>query len=125
MLTATQWPLKDPAPKDMFPNTSDPQPQTNTANVAAETWFQRTTATSCMACHKFSDKKGNDFVWFLPLGAYDPSQPPDRCQALNAFVLATRRVALPQAAGPEKNGHTEAVDALRQFFQQNPQGSQP
>ena len=123
MLTATQWPLKDPAPKDMFPNTIDPKPQTNTANVAAETWFQASTATSCMACHKFSKNKGDDFVWFLPLGAFDPLAPLDPCQARNAFVLATKRVALPKGAAPAKNGRTEAIAALRQFFNEHPQGT--
>ena len=38
---------------------------TNLANTAMETYFQKSAATSCMACHDAARRKGTDFVWFL------------------------------------------------------------
>ncbi|MFY0566581.1 hypothetical protein ACN28E_22470 [Archangium lansingense] len=69
-LVMTQWPLGDGT--SAFPSLS--QPQTNTANVSLETWFQDSADSSCMACHGRANQRQYDFVWFLPLGAH-PRKP--------------------------------------------------
>ncbi|QRK10939.1 hypothetical protein JQX13_13200 [Archangium violaceum] len=76
-LVMTQWPTHDGT--DSFPNARQPQPQTNTANVAAETWFQDS-RSSCMACHGRANLHGFDGVWFLPFNAYPRPEVP--CQSL-------------------------------------------
>jgi hypothetical protein len=119
-LTATQWPINGGA--STFPSTTDPQPQTNTANTVAETWFQTSTATSCMACHNLSKTKGDDFVWFLPIGAYNPSVTPPPCASVNAFTLANRTLAMQEGVArktPKRTGREEAIDALRDFMTKN------
>jgi len=125
-LTMTQWPINGGA--STFPSTTQPVPQTNTANVAAETWFQASTATGCMACHQFATNKvKTDFVWFLPLGAYNPDAPPPPCQEINTFTLANRTAALitqesaaAPSAKPARTGHEIAIDALKSFFAAHP-----
>ncbi|WP_257459967.1 hypothetical protein [Archangium lipolyticum] len=79
-LVLTQWPLADEKGQGerTFPSTRAPRPQTNTANVALETWFQHSTDTSCMACHDTARQRGHDSVWFLPLGAFP--QPSTACK---------------------------------------------
>ncbi|MEA3148251.1 MAG: hypothetical protein QOI53_3882 [Verrucomicrobiota bacterium] len=68
-LVLTQWP-KFPQPEEEngapFPGQfTGPEPMTNIANTAMETYFQKSAATSCMACHDAARRKGTDFVWFL------------------------------------------------------------
>jgi hypothetical protein len=72
-LVVTQWP-KFPQPEEEnggpFPGQfTGPNPMTNIANTTMETYFQRSAATSCMACHDTARVKGTDFVWFLQLQA--------------------------------------------------------
>jgi hypothetical protein len=123
-LVMTQWPINNGA--STFPSTTDPQPQTNTANVVAETWFQNTTATACMACHQFATNKvKTDFVWFLPLGAYNPDAPVPPCQEMNAFTAADIKLAAAHKASVKKvaakrTGHEVAIQAIRDFFAEHP-----
>ncbi|HKR62558.1 MAG TPA: hypothetical protein VJZ00_02405 [Thermoanaerobaculia bacterium] len=124
-LTMTQWPINGGA--STFPSTSQPVPQTNTANSVAETWFQASTATACMACHQTATNKvKTDFVWFLPLGAYNPDAPVPPCQEMNAFTLANKTLAMQhasmkmKAAAPKRTGHEVAIDALKSFFATHP-----
>ena len=68
-LVLTKWP-KFPQPEEEngapFPGQfTGPEPMTNIANTAMETYFQKSAATSCMACHDAARRKGTDFVWFL------------------------------------------------------------
>lgn len=85
-LTVTQWPTGPNVTTGIFPNTTTPMPQTNTANTAAETWFQSSTATSCMRCHNLASRQ--DLVFFLIMNALPtPTQP---CQMVNAFVVQQR-----------------------------------
>ena len=70
-LVMTQWP-KFPQPEEEngapFPGQfTGPDPMTNIANTAMETYFQKSAATSCMNCHDIARRKGTDFVWFLLL----------------------------------------------------------
>ena len=70
-LVMTQWP-KFPQPEQEngapFPGQfTGPDPMTNIANTTMETFFQKSAATSCMACHDGARRKGTDFVWFLQL----------------------------------------------------------
>jgi hypothetical protein len=114
-LTLTQWQV-DPNPKGQayFPSSTDPVVPSNTANVAAETWFQTNTFTSCMACHQVAGGKGYDFVWFLPMGSYP--QPPDPCRAMTAFLRAEKaRPALKgaKAAAALNPARADAVEQLR------------
>ncbi|MBV8140656.1 MAG: hypothetical protein JOZ60_01255 [Verrucomicrobia bacterium] len=72
-LVLTQWP-KFPQPEEEngapFPGQfTGPDPMTNIANTTMETFFQKSAATSCMACHDVARRKGTDFVWFLQLRA--------------------------------------------------------
>jgi hypothetical protein len=74
-LVLTQWP-KFPQPEEEngapFPGQfTGPDPMTNIANTAMETYFQKSAATSCMACHDAARRKGTDFVWFLHFRAAD------------------------------------------------------
>lgn len=117
MLTLTQWPISNGT--DTFPNATTPAPPSNTANVAAETWYQKTSTTSCMACHAGSQALGDDFVYFLPIGAYNPSSQPEPCQAVNAFTRATKRLPMARRAS-EPNGQDKAVAALRKYFADHP-----
>jgi hypothetical protein len=72
-LVLTQWP-KFPQPEEEngapFPGQfTGPDPMTNIANTAMETYFQKSAATSCMTCHDAARRKGTDFVWFLQFRA--------------------------------------------------------
>ena len=72
-LVVTQWP-KFPQPEEEngapFPGQfTGPDPMTNIANTAMETYFQKSAATSCMVCHDLARRQGTDFVRFLQLGA--------------------------------------------------------
>jgi hypothetical protein len=96
-LVLTQWPVGS---TDTFPSVAQPQPQTNTANVATETWVQDSTATSCMGCHSVSNSHKYDFVWFLPLGAWPQKQAPCQPQVASA----------PLAAWPADNTAAERRD---------------
>jgi hypothetical protein len=74
-LVMTQWP-KFPQPEGEngapFPGQfTGPDPMTNIANTALETYFQKSAATSCMGCHDAARRLGTDFVWFLQLRASD------------------------------------------------------
>jgi hypothetical protein len=74
-LVMTQWP-KFPEPEEEngapFPGQfTGPDPMTNIANTALETYFQKSAATSCMGCHDTARRLGTDFVWFLQLRASD------------------------------------------------------
>jgi hypothetical protein len=127
-LVMTQWPINGGA--STFPSTTQPVPQTNTANVAAETWFQASTATGCMACHQVATNNAKtDFVWFLPLGAYNPDAPVPPCQEVNSFTLANRKLAMQaqakqpkgvKAKAPARTDHEVAIDALKAFFKSHP-----
>lgn len=127
-LTLTQWPIAGGL--STFPSTAQPKPQINTANVAAETWFQNSTATSCMACHKkatdsskpdVENKPDWDYVWFLPLGAYNPDAPVPQCQEVNAFTLANRTLAVARretvrAETAARTAHEAAIAALKRIM---------
>lgn len=74
-LVMTQWP-KFPLPEGEngapFPGQfTGPDPMTNIANTALETYFQKSASTSCMSCHDAARRLGTDFVWFLQLRASD------------------------------------------------------
>jgi hypothetical protein len=84
--------------------------------------YQKTTVTSCMACHS-AQAQENDFVWFLPLGAYP--QEPDPCQAVSAFTKAAKAVPLAKTAPTAaENGQTKAANALRKYFAEHPPSNQ-
>jgi hypothetical protein len=125
-LTATQWPTTG---ADTFPNNTTPQPQTNTANTAAETWFQKTTASSCMSCHKLANQ--HDLVFFLSLNAFPaPSEP---CKIVNGFVatqrLSATKKTLLESMGPAPAAaplqpatipdRDDTIRALQRFINQN------
>jgi hypothetical protein len=72
-LVVTQWP-KFPQPEEEngapFPGQfTGPDPMTNIANTAMETYFQESVSTSCMTCHDAARRKGTDFVWFVQFRA--------------------------------------------------------
>ena len=116
-LTLTQWPID--GGKDTFPNAAAPDPPRNTANTVAETWFQKSSITTCMQCHTGAKDQGDDFVYFLPLGAFP--QPPDPCMAVNAFTKAQTRIAM--AKRPEAgvlDGQGKVVKSLQKFFKEHP-----
>jgi hypothetical protein len=86
-LVMTQWPTDTTKPGGApFPNAQQPQPPTNTANTAMETYFQQT-SQSCMTCHDLARRRKLDFVWFVPLRAYNPDGP----KPLGARAKATPR----------------------------------
>jgi hypothetical protein len=81
-LVVTQWPTQ-PQPDDgagaPFPGRipkadgsmkDNPDPMTNIANTAMETYFQGNVSTSCMACHDIARNSSTDFVWFMQLRAF-------------------------------------------------------
>ncbi|HVR41484.1 MAG TPA: hypothetical protein VMU84_20485 [Thermoanaerobaculia bacterium] len=120
-LTLTQWPINNGT--DTFPNATTPAPPTNTANTVAETWYQKSSLTTCMACHAISQAQGDDFVFFLPLGAYP--QPDDPCKAVSAFTKAQKPI--PMAKGPEAaapDGQDKVVESLQKFFKEHPPGNE-
>ncbi|HEY0512212.1 MAG TPA: hypothetical protein VGH73_09925 [Thermoanaerobaculia bacterium] len=96
-LVMTQWPTDTTKPDGVpFPRPGTPNPPTNTANTAMETYFQQT-SQSCMKCHDLARRKGLDFVWFVPLRAYTPEGP--RLHAARA-----------------KTPRDQALDDLRKFI---------
>jgi hypothetical protein len=114
-LVMTQWPTTDKGQSTTFPNEQEPQPQTNTANVTAETWFQDSSSTSCMACHRNADNLGMDFVWFLRLGAYPPPAP---APAAGVQVM-TSHVRKGSRSNPVRSRGDEAVSALHDFVRKS------
>jgi hypothetical protein len=67
----TNWPTAASLPSsphnDGAPFPADPS-ETSTSNVTMETYFQQ--VDTCMDCHQLSNKRGFDFVWFMPLRAF-------------------------------------------------------
>ncbi|MFY0529432.1 hypothetical protein ACN28I_41795 [Archangium gephyra] len=122
-LVLTQWPV---GATDTFPSTAQPQPQTNTANVATETWVQDSTATSCMGCHSVSNNHQYDFVWFLPLGAYPRHSEPCQPQVASATPAAqpsdSLAAPLPAAPLPAVERRNKAVIDLRDLMNRTKQG---
>lgn len=116
-LVLTQWPVGG---TDMFPSTTSPQPQTNTANVATETWFQDSTATSCMGCHGVSNRHQYDSVWFLPLGAWPRKLDP--CEQQVASAPPENNPAAPPPAAPAAEHRDKALLDLRDLMQRTKQG---
>ena len=75
MLVMTQWPtnITSQGPNNNgapFPN----DPDTELANTTMETYFQKGGVTSCMACHFISNQKGRDFVMFVTMDAFRPTE---------------------------------------------------
>ncbi len=120
ILTLTQWPTG--GGKDTFPNKDIPQPAKNTANTTMETWFQNSKVTTCMNCHAGSQKDGDDFVYFLPLGAY-PQPPPTDCTAVTAFTKVARTIPLAKGRH-EPDGQDKVVESLRKYFAEHPPSNQ-
>lgn len=121
-LVLTQWPVNG---TDTFPNVAQPQPQTNTANVATETWVQDSTATSCMSCHSVSNSHQYDFVWFLPLGAWPPKQTPCAPQVASAPPAAQpadKLTAPPPESTVAAERRDKAILDLRDLLKRTQQG---
>ena len=113
-LVLTQWPVGN---TDAFPSTTQPQPQTNTANVATETWVQDSTATSCMGCHSVANSHQYDSVWFLPLGAWPQKQAPCTPQVASAETAAP-----PPESTPAAERRDKAILDLRDLLNRTKQG---
>jgi hypothetical protein len=78
-LVVTQWPTqtKDPSkpfPEDILGNPFPPNSSsTSIANTTMETYFQD--RASCMICHEPARLRKTDFVWFVNVRAFPPSEP--------------------------------------------------
>ena len=121
MLTVTQWPIANGA--DTFPNATTPAPPVNTANTVAETWYQKSNVTTCMACHTGAKEMGDDFVYFLPLGAYP--QPDDPCRAVSAFTKAETPIPMAKGrASATPDGQASVAASLRKYFADHPRSDQ-
>lgn len=105
-LVMTQWPTtpNNPAlpgtPQHTFPG-SAPNDTTAFANVALETFEQRSVFTSCMACHN-ATMKPTDFVWSLNDHAFPPNSATPNLLMKNSSFRQLRDILLENKQRNEK-----------------------